>query len=240
MISKKQSTKIKPSVTFKIRKINNILQEPNEDLPFDGFATKNKEIHVSNFFKYDKHFKEKKQNNLFNKPYPLINVISNRKAVNNSSSFLKHLLSHDDIIYDINYDEKVRTMKKYNNRIRIIKQNMDLNVFHEKSKEKAFKKVKDCLSVTSNSIWKNENYRKKNNKDTNLFFKLRQQYRNKHLREYMVHSLNNEYLRNKVKYNYVRDAYKTLKSDKLINNIQKDLLTYKYNKHLRLFTTIYK
>jgi hypothetical protein len=56
----------------------------------------------------------------------------------------------------------------------------------------------------------------------------------------MVHSLNNEYLRNKGKYNYVRDAYKTLKSDKLINNIQKDLLTYKYNKHLCLFTTIYK
>ena len=46
MISKKQSTKIKPTVTFKIRKINNILQEPNEDLPFDGFETKNKEIHV--------------------------------------------------------------------------------------------------------------------------------------------------------------------------------------------------
>ena len=78
MISKQNLNTIRLTKSLKIRDIKKILKQENKDLPFDGYATKYKNIKVSNYFKYNKLFKDKKQKKLFNSEnFPLINVISN-------------------------------------------------------------------------------------------------------------------------------------------------------------------
>ena len=241
MISNEKSNsfkliKIKP---LTVRDIKKILKQDNKDIPFDGYATKYKNTKISNYFKYNKLLKGKEQKNLFNSEnFPLINVISNRKIIDQKSSLIKNLLINQNNIFlrsenNIN-NEPIKLIQQYNKKSNNF-------IFYEKNKEKAFKRVNDCLSVTSNSLHSiinnsiNQNQTKKMIK-IDYFSNLRKQYRTLNTREYFSHTLNNEFFQKKEEDNYVRDAYKRKIKDKLMNNVKKDLITIKYNNHIHILS----
>ena len=243
MISKQESKPIKliKTKTLTIRNIKKLLKQDHKNIPFDGYATKYKKIKILNYFKYNKLLKDKEQKNLFNSEnFPLINVISNRKVIDQKSSLIKNLLINQNNIFlksenNIN-NEPTKLINQYSKKSNNF-------ILYEKNKEKAFKRVNDCLSVTSNSLHsiinksinKNPTQTQKRIK-TDYFSNFRKQYRTLNTREYFSHSLNNEFLRKKEEENYVRDAYKRKIKDKLMNNIKKDLITIKHNNHIHLLS----
>ena len=240
MISKQNLNTIRLTKSLKIRDIKKILKQENKDLPFDGYAAKYKNIKVSNYFKYNKLFKDKKQKKLFNSEnFPLINVISNRKIIDQKSSLIKNLLMKQNNVFlesanNIN-NEPTKLINQYNKR-------NNKYFFYEINKEKAFKRVNDCLSVTSNSIHAilnnsiNKYHQRHKMMKTDYFINFRKQYRTINTREHFSHSVNNELIKKKEEENYVRDSYKVKKKDKLMNNIKKDLITIKYNNHIHILS----
>ena len=229
MIKKKISIEKKNSLS--IKKIKNILLSKEKNLPFDGYATKYRNVKVKDFFiKNNKSLNEKEQKDLFKKEnFPLIDVISNRKALNLNSNLIKNLLHEETFVQPkiFNYNHpKIGLFKPLNdNKI----------FFYEKKRERAFNKVKNCLTINSNnSISKENNLNKNIKKEYN--FNIRYN-RNLYMREHLTHSLNIEFLKNKDDENYVRFAYKKKLRDKLINNVKKELMTIKYNNHIHLLNS---
>ncbi len=99
MIKKKISIEKKNSLS--IKKIKNILLSKEKNLPFDGYTTKYRNVKVKDFFiKNNKSLNEKEQKDLFKKEnFPLIDVISNRKALNLNSNLIKNLLHEETFVH---------------------------------------------------------------------------------------------------------------------------------------------
>jgi hypothetical protein len=203
MISKQESKPIKliKTKTLTIRNIKKLLKQDHKNIPFDGYATKYKNIKILNYFKYNKLLKDKEQKNLFNSEnFPLINVISNRKVIDQKSSLIKNLLINQTNIFlksenNIN-NEPTKLINQYSKKSNNF-------ILYEKNKEKAFKRVNDCLSVTSNSIHAilnnsiNKYHQRHKMMKTDYFINFRKQYRTINTREHFSHSVNNELIKKK-------------------------------------------
>ena len=235
------SLKIDTNISDKAIFISRILKQKRKLIAYDGMATNRKKIDVNDCLPNEK-LKRKGRNKLFDEPsFPLINILSNRNALNNSSLLMKNMLSEQNLPKS---EENTITSKSYKNPIIKMKKlpfiiNYNRNPLYEKEK-KYLKRVNESVSIIS----LNKRFNKKNNSDIPLskqlsliYKKMKDNYKKKHLKNYLINITNQDNIKSKNEINnYVLNAYKIKRKDDFLDLIRNDTSKLKYDNKLKLYT----
>jgi hypothetical protein len=206
---------------IKKRRISEILKYENSKDSFDGMGLKSHRITVSEHL--DKIFspKKKERNIIFNKPFPVLNVISKRTLLNNSPLFVPKLINCDKLIL-LKQDQKLINSlnKKENNNNNSKKRKKKFCEVIEPYKNKSYShlilnNVKTVPNIY-NTIYKLKTYSR--NHDTNLYN-----------REYFIKKKNEFY----DKYG-LTNKYSFLQENQFFNKIRDDVSRLKFNNTLRV------
>ena len=236
-----KSITIDPNSSEKAMFISRILKQKRKLIPYDGMAANRKKIDVNDCLPNEK-LKRKGRNKLFDEPsFPLLNILSNRNALNNSSLLMKNMLSEQNLPKS---EENTITSKSYKNPIIKMKKlpfiiNYNRNPLYEKEK-KYLKRVNESVSIIS----LNKRFNKKNNSDIPLskqlsliYKKMKDNYKKKHLKNYLINITNQDNIKSKNEINnYVLNAYKIKRKDDFLDLIRNDTSKLKYDHKLKLYT----
>ena len=214
------------SPKIKTKKIKKLLQlTPNSNSTFDGLALLSHRVTIKD--EIDKLFspQPKGKNIIFNKPFPLLSVISKRTLLNKTPYFIpklincskKKILKKDQkLILSVN--EKEKEKKEKNNNENNINENIILKTveaYHKRSKSNFnFKNLK-IFSYNLKPKFKLRNYSR--NHDTNFYN-----------REYFVKEPIDFYENNSFK------IKKFIKEVKFMEKIKDDVSKLKFNNTLRV------
>ena len=218
-------TKINVS-KIKKRKINQILKCDNSKDSFDGMVLLTHRVTVSEHLDNIFFPKKKERNIIFNKPFPVLNVISKRTLLHNSPLFVPKLINCDKltllkqdqkIIKSINQKENNNNININNNSKKRIKKFCEVIEPYQK-KSYSYHNLNNIKTVPNiyNTIYKLKTYSR--NHDTNLYN-----------REYFIKKKNEFY----EKYG-LTNKYSFLKENNFFNKIRDDVSKLKFNNTLRV------
>ena len=218
--------------------VKQYLKKERAKKPFDGMATNRKKLTIRDFIHEQDNPYEKSKNSLFEEHFPLLNVISNRKALNFSKYFLTDMLNDpilsqtaENIISSKSYKQPI---KFYHNRFQ--NEKID-NVLHN-----VFKKNNNSLEK-SVSIQTGKNTNGKYINSLSHFFsdsyrKLKDNYRKYNLKCHRINGENQENMKNKNDDNYILNGYKNRRKDEFLDLLRNDAIKLKYNHGLRLCSNL--
>ena len=228
------SLKIDTIKSDKAMFISRILKQKRKLIAYDGMATNRKKIDVNDCLPNEK-LKRKGRNKLFDEPsFPLLNILSNRKALNNSNLLIKNMLSEQDLPKS---EENIISSRSYKKPIIQIKKlpfiiNYNRNPLYEKEK-KYLKRVNESVSI----IPFNKKIIDKNISEMSLSKQLSMIYKKKHLKNYLINITNQDNIKSKNEINnYVLNAYKFKRKDDFLDLIRNDTSKLKYDNKLKLYT----
>ena len=235
------SLKIDTIISDKAIFISRILKQKRKLIAYDGMATNRKKIDVNDCLPNEK-LKRKGRNKLFDESsFPLLNILSNRNALNNSNLLIKNMLSEQDLPKS---EENIISSRSYKKPIIKIKKlpfiiNYNRNPLKEKEK-KYLKRVNESVSIIS----LNKRFNEKNNSDIPLskqlsliYKKMKDNYKKKHLKNYLINITNQDNIKSKNEINnYVLNAYKIKRKDNFLDLIRNDTSKLKYDHKLKLYT----
>ena len=207
---------------IKKRKISQILKYDNCKDSFDGMALITHRVTVSEHLNKIFSPKKKEKNIIFNKPFPVLNVISKRTLLHNSPLFVPKLINCDKLTL-LKQDQKIikNINKKENNNNNNSKKRD--KKFYEviepyQKKSYSYHNLNNVKTVPNiyNTIYKLKTYSR--NHDTNLYN-----------REYFIKKKNEFY----EKYG-LTNKYSFLKENNFFNKIRDDVSKLKFNNTLRV------
>ena len=233
----------------KITKISQVLSEKKINYSaFDNMATNRKKINIIDCLPNNEKIKRKGRNKLFNEPsFPLINLLSNRKTLNNSNTLMKSMLTEQDLPKE---EENIISNKSYIKPIKGFHFNKKLPLINYYSRNpilekqnRYYKKINESVSIKpiNNVIIKNNDSDLSLSKQLSLFYKrMRENYKESHLKNHFVNISNQSHIKKKNGIdNYVLNAYKIKRKDDFLDLIRKDTSRLKYNSNLQLNSNLF-
>ena len=227
----------------KIKKISKVLSQKNiKYTAFDNMATNRKKININDCLPNNEKVKRKGRNQLFDKiSFPLINLLSNRKTLNNSNTLMKSMLTEQDLPKE---EENIISSKSYIKPIKGFRLNKKLPLINNsrnpilERQNRYYKRINETVSIKpiNNVIIKNNDSDESLSKQLSLFYKrMRENYKESHLKSHLVNISNQSLIKKKNGIdNYVLNAYKIKKKDDFLDLIRKDTSRLKYNSNLKL------
>lgn len=202
-------------------------------IPYDGFAIKSKKLKVADLVNDSIiYHKAIGRNILFDKPFPLLNVVSNRNNLNKSEEFLQKVLTSNR---DKHFSQATNNLIKASS--------LD---FYRKSQQskKNYSRIKEILTSSAQSIIdpidRTVSYSKtfeltscqplgEYNKTAPMNNEIHQY--NKNNKEYILNKKRNEF-------NYALNSYKARDRDLMMNKLITDAILLKFDQRLRLFSEV--
>ena len=205
--------------------------------PFDGMATNRKKLTIIDYLNEANSPLIKGKNYLFEEHFPLLNVISNRKALNYSKGLLPDMLSNpslsqteENIIANKSFRKNIYNSKGFHNdTINNALQN-DLMKYSKNERNMSIQTIKsEKPKFENNSLSKifSESYRR-----------LKDDYRKKNLKFHRINGENQENMKIKYIDNYILNGYKTKKKDILLDILRADAMKLKFNNSLRVCSNL--
>ena len=240
---KNEKSKTLDTEQEKVIKISLVLSEKNiKYSAFDNMATNRKKININDCLPNNEKVKRKGRNKLFDEPsFPLINLLSNRKTLNNSNTLMKSMLTEQDLPKE---EENIISSKSYIKPIKGFRLNKKLPLINYsrnpilEKQIRYYKKINETVSIKpiNNVIIKNNDSDISLSKQLSLFYKrMRENYKENHLKNHLVNISNQNLIKKKNGIdNYVLNAYKIKRKDDFLDLIRKDTSKLKYNSNLKL------
>ena len=240
---KNEKSKTLDTEQEKVIKISLVLSEKNiKYSAFDNMATNRKKININDCLPNNEKVKRKGRNKLFDEPsFPLINLLSNRKTLNNSNTLMKSMLTEQDLPKE---EENIISSKSYIKPIKGFRLNKKLPLINYsrnpilEKQIRYYKKINETVSIKpiNNVLIKNNDSDISLSKQLSLFYKrMRENYKENHLKNHLVNISNQNLIKKKNGIdNYVLNAYKIKRKDDFLDLIRKDTSKLKYNSNLKL------
>ena len=208
---------------YNIRKAQRKLSSnsQNESTPLDGLAIKSHQMSIAEQLS-ETFMKQPKGNNILFEKYnfPLINVISKRNVLNNSTRLVKNLLRYNNKVY-MKKEENLMLSKKQINNERI----------EGYSTPKVNKKYLEPSSEDNSSSL---SFAQKEEKRRRLKIK-------NYMRTHDCNFYNREYFLKDPFENYARNAYKVKKiyqANNFMSKIKKDVSSLKFSHRLKFYSDL--
>ena len=211
--------------------VKNYLKRERSMKPFDGMATNRKKLTIIDYLNEQNNPLIKGKTFLFEEHFPLINVVSNRRALNYSKGLLKDMLSNPvlsqtevNIIANKSLKKQSSFRKGFHNdTINNAIQN-DLMKYNKNERNMSIQTGKQ-QKIKNNNLSKlfSENYRK-----------LKDDYRRKKLKFHRINYENQEKMKNKSTDNYILNGYKVKKKDSFLDLLRTDAMKLKFNNSLKV------
>ena len=218
--------------------VKQYLKKERAKKPFDGMATNRKKLTIRDFIHEQDNPYEKGKNSLFEEHFPLLNVISNRNALNFSKYFLTDMLS-DPILSQT--AENIISSKSYKQPIKINQnrfQNAKIdNVLHNVLKKKTNSFEKNVSIQTGKSTNRND-INTLSHFFSDSYRKLKDNYKKYNLKFHRINGENQENMKIKNDDNYILNGYKNRKKDEFLDLLRNEATKLKYNQSLRLCSNL--
>ena len=190
----------------KIKKISKVLSQKNiKYSAFDNMATNRKKINIIDCLPNNEKIKRKGRNQLFDKiSFPLINLLSNRKTLNNSNTLMKSMLTEQDLPKE---EENIISSKSYIKPIKGFHFNKKLPLINNsrnpilEKQNRYYKRINETVSIKpiNNVIIKNNDSDESLSKQLSLFYKrMRENYKESHLKSHLVNISNQSLIKKKM------------------------------------------